>query len=150
MGTPTILNGSNDQAALSRLYLALCSASGLPQPQNRAQEQFVRAWELTGFLASDGFEWAFEQDHTADELAAMLADVGFREGAVFIHRAYSMVPEALLEPSQQHLLVKHLQSNFESFNALLHEYFLVADNLLLPALCEFVRRNRRDFEAVLT
>ena len=108
----------------------------------------MRAWELTGFLASDGFEWVFEQDYSADELAAMLADVGFREGAVFIQRAYSMVPEALLAPGQEHLLFEHLRSNFEPFKALLHEYFRVADNLLLPALGNFVRRYRRDFEAV--
>ena len=149
MGTPAVLNGSNDDAPLSRLYLALCGESGLAHPLNRSQERFVRAWELTGFLASDGFEWVFEQEYGVDELAAMLADVGFQEGAAFIRRAYSMVPEALLPPGQEHLLVEHLRSNFEPFKALLHEYFRVTDNLLLPALGNFVRQNRRDFEAVL-
>ncbi len=142
MGAAAILNGSNDGAALTSLYLAIL------RPQNRSQEQFVRAWELTGFLASDGFEWAFEQDHSAEELAAMLADVGFQEGAVFIRRAYSMVPQELLAAGQDELLFAHLRSNFEPFNALLHEYFRVTDNLLWPALGNFVRQNRRDFEDV--
>jgi hypothetical protein len=41
MGNAGILNGSNDEAALSSLYGAL------GQPQNRSQELFVRAWELS-------------------------------------------------------------------------------------------------------
>ena len=138
-----MLNGSDDYAALSSLYGAL------GQPQNRSQEQFVRAWELTGFLASDGFEWLFEQDYSVEELAAMLANVGFEEGATFIRRAYSMVPEKLLEEGQEKLLVEHLRANFEPLDALLHEYFRVTDNLLLPAFGNFVRRNRQDFESVL-
>jgi len=149
MGTPAILSGSNDEAALSRLYLALCSENGLAHPQNRSQEQFVRAWELTGFLASDGFEWVFEQNYSADQLAAMLADVGFHEGAAFIRRAYSMVPEGLLAPGQQAPLFEHLRANFEPLKTLLYEYFRVADNHLLAALGDFVRQNRPDFEAVL-
>lgn len=35
-------------------------------------------WEITGFIASDGFEWVFEQVNLPDELAAMLAEVGLR------------------------------------------------------------------------
>jgi len=143
IGARAILDGSNDEAALSSLY------SALVQPQNRSQEEFVRAWELSGFLASDGFEWAFEQDYRADELAAMLTNVGFDEGAAFIRRAYSMVPEPLLSPGQEDLLFEHVRSNFEPFKALLHEHLRVADNLLLPALGNFVRQNRPDFEGVL-
>jgi hypothetical protein len=151
MGTLAILKGSNDdEAVLSRLYLALRGETGLAAPQNRSQEQFVRAWELTGFLASDGFEWAFQQDYSADELAAMLADVGFGEGAAFIRRAYSMLPDAFLSPGQEHLLYEYVRSQFEPFKALLHEYLSVADNLLLPALGNFVRDHRADFEGVLT
>src|SRR5262249_6819877 len=143
MGTPGILNGSNDEAALTSLYLAL------GQPQNRSQELFVRAWELARFLAGDGFEWMFDQEYSGEELAAMLANVGFQEGAAFIRRAYSMVPETLLEAGQEELLFKHVRANFEPFKALLQEYFRVADNLLMPALGDFVRRNQQDFESVL-
>ena len=150
MGTLATLDGSNDEAVLSRLYLALRGETGLADPQNRSQEQFVRAWELTGFLASDGFEWAFQQIYSADELAAMLADVGFGEGAALVRRAYSMVPDALFLPGQEHLLIKHVRSQFEPLKALLHEYLSVADNLLLPALAKFVREHRADFEGVLT
>ena len=146
---PAILDGSNDEAVLSRVYLAIRGDTGLADPQNRSQEQFVRAWELTGFLASDGFEWAFQQGYSADELAAMLADVGFGEGAAFVRRAYSMVPEALLVPGQERLLFEHVRSQFEPFKALLHEYLRVADDRLLPALGNFVRQNRTDFEGVL-
>ena len=143
MGTRGILNGSNDYEALSSLYGAL------GEPQNRSQELFVRVWELTGFLASDGFEWLFEQSYGVDELAAMVANVGFQEGATFIRRAYSMVPEALLEVGQETLLFEHLRSNFEPFKALLHEYLRIADDLLLPALGGFVRQNQQDFEGSL-
>src|SRR5262245_2659197 len=150
MGTLAILSGSNDEAALSRLYLALRGDTGLAEPQNRSQEQFVRAWELTGFLASDGFEWAFQQRYSADELAAMLADVGFGEGAAFVRRAYSMVPEALLSPGREDQLFDHVRSQFELFDALLSEYLRVADGSLLPALGNFVREHRTDFEGALT
>ena len=150
MGTLAILNGSNDEAVLSRLYLALRGETGLAAPQNRSQEQFVRAWELTGFLASDGFEWAFQQNYSVDELAAMLADVGFGEGAAFVRRAYSMVPGAWLSPGNEDLLFEHVRSQSEPFNALLHEYLRVAEDLLLPALGKFVRDHRADFEGVLT
>jgi hypothetical protein len=137
-----ILNGSNDYEALARLYGAL------GQPQNRSQELFVRAWELTGFIASDGFEWVFQQRHGVQELAAMLANVGFEEGAAFIRKAYSMVPETLFAAGREKQLFEHLRSNFGPFDALLDEYLRVADNLLLPALGSFIRQNQQDFEGL--
>jgi hypothetical protein len=109
----------------------------------------VRAWELTGFLASDGFEWLFEQSHGVGKVTAMLANVGFHEGAAFIRRAYSLVPEPLLDAGREKLLFEHLRSSFEPFKALLHEYLRVADHHLLPALGNFVRENQQDFESVL-
>lgn len=79
----------------------------------------------------------------------MLANVGFHEGVAFIRRAYSLVPETLLETGQEKRLFEHVRSNFEPFKALLHEYLGVADHLLLPALGNFVRQNQQDFESVL-
>ena len=70
----------------------------------------------------------------------MLEDVGFHDGAAFIRKACSMVPNALLDAGQEKLLTEHLRANFEPLKALLHEYFVVADDLLLPALGDFVRR----------
>jgi hypothetical protein len=137
-----ILNGSNDYEALANLYGAL------GQPQNRSQEVFARAWELTGFIASDGFEWVFQQRHGVQELAAMLANVGFGEGAAFIRKAYSMVPETLFEAGREKQLFEHLRSNFGPFDALLDEYLHAADNLLLPALGSFIRQNQQDFEGL--
>jgi hypothetical protein len=142
MGTSP-LDGSNDEEALSALYDAI------GEPQNSSQKAFVKAWELTGFLASDGFEWLFEQAAKPDELAAMLAAVGFTDGAVFIRKANALVPATLLAEGQEELLSEHLRSHFEPFKALLHEYLGVADTLLTPALGDFVRRHRQDFESVL-
>jgi hypothetical protein len=117
MRTRDILSGSSDYAALSSLY----DASS--QPQNRSQELYVRAWELAGFVSSEGFEWLFAQDYGVEELAAILANVGFQEGAAFIGRAYSMVPETLLEAGQEKRLFEYLRSDFEPFKALLDEYW---------------------------
>jgi hypothetical protein len=141
-----VLEGSNDVVALAGVYDAVRKA----QPANRSQELFVRAWELTGFIASDGFEWLFEQRSHPDELAAILTGIGFPEGAAFIGRAASMLPKELLEPDQEEARFDVLESSFESFKALLHEYLSVANELLLPALGSFVRRNRGEFEATLS
>jgi hypothetical protein len=142
MGT-TPLDGLNDEKALSDLYDAI------GEPQNPSQEKFVKAWELTGFLASDGFEWLFEQASAPDGLAAILAAVGFTEGAAFVRKAFEKVPATLLAAGQEELLSEHLESQFEPFKALLHEYLGVADVRLVPALGDFVRRNRQHFDSVL-
>lgn len=141
MGT-TPLDDLNDEKALSDLFDAI------GEPQNPSQERFVKAWELTGFLAGDGFEWLFEQASGPDGLAAILEAVGFAEGAAFVRKAYEMVPAELLAAGQEERLSEHLRAQFEPFKALLHEYLGVADQRLAPALGDFVRRNRLDFETV--
>ena len=52
----------------------------------------------------------------------MLEDVGFHDGAAFIRKACSMVPNALLDAGQEKLLTEHLRANFEPLKALLHGY----------------------------
>jgi hypothetical protein len=138
-----ILEGSNDEELLYRLY------TSVGQPSNRSQELFARAWEVTDFIASDGFEWVFEQAYPPDRLAAMLADIGFQDGAAFIRRAESMVPAGLRAPGQEEQLFEYLRSRFDQLKELFHEYLGVAGGTLLPAFGEFVRANRQDFEALL-
>ncbi len=51
-----ILNGSNDDDLLYQLY------TRIERARSPAQALFVDAWELSTFIASDGFEILFEQE----------------------------------------------------------------------------------------
>lgn len=63
-----ILAGSNDHRLLDQLYMRIEGA------RNPAQRLFVDAWELSTFIASDGFEVLFEQERSLDEFAQVFVD----------------------------------------------------------------------------
>ncbi len=62
---------SDEESRLERLYRAV------GRPANPSQTAFVRAWEMCGFIAGDGFEWLFDQDRSPEELVAVFESVGF-------------------------------------------------------------------------
>jgi hypothetical protein len=141
--TGEILRGSSDEQLLAELYRRISP------PANETQRLYGFVWEVTGYIASDGFEWLFEQQVPLDDFAARFAEIGFPEGSDFVQRAAALVPAPLLEAGDLVALFKHIRSQFEPFKALLQEYLAVADRRLLPALGDFVRRNRQDFAGLL-
>ncbi len=73
-----LLAGSNDEELLSLLY------SEIGRAANPAQDLFVLVWEASGFIASSGFEWLFEQELSLDQFARMFVEVGFPEARPYL------------------------------------------------------------------
>jgi hypothetical protein len=132
---------ADDESRLETLYRAI-----IGQAANPSQTAFVRAWEMCGFIAGDGFEWLFDQDLSPEELIAVFESVGFRDGGTFVRRAFGMVPSMLLGPSQADARRRHLESQFAPLRELLYEYLDAALPRFVPALTAFVQRHRADFE----
>jgi len=84
-----ILTGANDERLLHELFMRI------ERPRNPAQSLFVQAWELSGFIASDGFENLFEQDRSLDEFAQLLTDIGFPEVLPIFQKVTALVPHAM-------------------------------------------------------
>lgn len=139
-----ILAGSDDELLLQELYLRI------NLPCNPAQALFVDAWELTTFIASDGFEILFEQDRTLDDFGQVLADIGFREALPIFQKVEAVVPDALLANGYNDALRDHLSDNFDLLKELLYEYLDLANGRLLLAFGEFVRGHKGEFEIALS
>src|SRR5688572_23557658 len=134
-----ILTGSNDERLLHELY------TRIERPCNPAQTLFVEAWELSEFIASDGFEILFEQDRSLDKFAQMLADIGFPEALPIFQKVKAVVPDAMLSKEYNPALRDHLLANFDRLKELLDEYLDVSERRLLPAFGEYVRTHKEDF-----
>lgn len=134
-----ILNGSNDEDALYELYKRIEPA------RNRSQALFVEAWELSGFIASDGFEFLFEQDRSIDEFAQLFADIGLPQVLPVFQSVKAVVPDHMLAVEYNSALRDHLTRNFDRLKELLYEYFDIANSQLLAAFGQFVRDHRQDF-----
>ena len=139
-----ILTGSDDEALLYELY------TRIEPPCNPAQALFVDAWELSGFIASDGFEFLFEQERSLDEFAQVLVDIGLPEALPIFQKVKAVVPDAMLAKAYDAGLRDHLTNNFDRLKELLYEYLDVADGRLLPAFGEFIRKHKESFADQLT
>ena len=134
-----ILAGSNDEGLLYALY------SHIESPRNPVQARFVDAWELSEFVASDGFEILFEQDRSIDEFTQLFAEVGFLEALPIFENVKAVVPSEMLAGAHHPELRDHLTRNFDRLNELLHEYFDIADARLLAAFGQYVRDHQEHF-----
>ncbi len=139
-GNPAdILTGSNHEELLYELY------DRIESPSNAEQALFVDAWELTGFIASSGFEFLFEQDRSLDEFAQVLDDVGFPDARSVFEKVKAVVPDAMLANAYDAGLREHLTKNFDRLKALLYEYLDVSNARLLPAFGDYVRTHKEAF-----
>ncbi|WP_372724729.1 hypothetical protein [Novipirellula sp.] len=139
-----ILAGSDDEALLHELY------TRIETPCNPAQALFVDAWELSGFIASDGFEFLFEQERSLDEFAQVLLDIGFPEAKPVFEKVKAVVPDSMLAKEYDAGLRDHLTNNFDRLKALLYEYLELSDTRLLPTFGDFIRKNKESFADQLT
>lgn len=140
----TILAGSNDELLLHELY------SRIRHARNPAQAAFVDAWEISSFVASDGFETLFEQDRSIEEFAQALAAIGVPQLVPTFRKVAAMVPEGLRKKGREVALREHLDRNFENLKELFNEYIDISGAFLLPALGHYVREHRDDFADVLS
>ena len=138
-GLAGILTGANDEDLLYDLYVRIES------PSNPSQLLFVDAWELTGFIAGDGFEFLFEQDRSLDEFAQVLVEIGFSEAYPIFMKVKGLVPDAMLTKEYDSELREHLANNFDILRELLSEYLDLANAHLLSAFGSFIRDQRGDF-----
>lgn len=134
-----ILAGSDDEALLHELYTRIES------PCCPTQTLFVDAWELSGFIASDGFEFLFEQERSLGEFAQVLVDIGFPEALPIFEKVKSVVPDAMLVNEYDVGIRDHLADNFQRLKELRYEYYDVAAARLLPAFGDFIRKHRESF-----
>ncbi len=139
-----ILSGSNDERLLHELY------TRIERPCNPSQALFVEAWELSGFIAGDGFENLFEQDRSLDEFAQILADIGFPEALPIFQEVKAVVPDTMLAKEYDTALRDHLLANCDRLKELLYEYFEVSERRLLPAFGDYIRTHKEDFADQLT
>ena len=134
-----ILTGSNDDDLLYELYRRI------ERPRNPAQAVFVDAWQLSEFIASDGFEILFEQERSIDEFAELFANIGFTEALPVFQRVKAVVPNTMLSKNFDVALGDHLRANCERLKELLYEYFDVSNAHLMPAFAGFVRKHHEEF-----
>ncbi len=139
-----IVTGSNDEDLLYQLY------TRIERAHSPAQSLFVDAWELSSFIASDGFEILFEQERSLDEFAQVFVDIGFPEALPIFQKAKAVVPDAMLTREYDSELREHLASNFDRLKELLYEYFDISNAHLMPALGDFVRKHKGEFVEHLT
>jgi hypothetical protein len=139
-----ILTGSNDEGLLYCLY------SRIERARNPAQALFVDAWELSEFIASDGFEFLFEQQRSLDEFTQVFVDIGFPEAASIFQKVKAVVPDAMLKREYDSELREHLTRSFDRLKELFYEYLDASNAHLMPALGEFVRKHKDEFAAELT
>lgn len=139
-----ILTGSDDEDLLHELY------TRIEPPCNSAQGLFVDAWELSGFIASDGFEFLFDQERSLAELAQVLVDIGLPEALPIFEKVKVVVPDSILAKDYEDGLRDHLTDNFDRLKELLYEYLDVSDARLLPAFGEFIRKHKESFADHLT
>jgi hypothetical protein len=139
-----ILSGSNDEDLLHQVY------TRIQPPRNPVQKLFVNAWELSEFVASDGFEILFEQDRSIDEFSKLFADIGFPEALPIFAKVKAVVPDDMLAGECDSALHDHLANNFDRLKELLHEYLDIANARLLPAFGQYVRDHKEDFADQLT
>jgi hypothetical protein len=134
-----ILSGSNDEEAVYNLYRSIKT------PRNRVQALFVDAWELSEFIASDGFEVLFEQDRSIDEFAQLFADIGFPQVLPVFQRLKAVVPNHMPTEEYSPALCDHLTNNFDQLKELLYDYLDIADSQLLAAFGQYIRDHKEDF-----
>jgi hypothetical protein len=135
----TILSGDDDELAFDQLRQLISV------PSNPAESTFATFWDVTDFIASDGFEWLFEQPITCEELQDVFTAIGFMQGVPYLRRAYDMVPKHLLGPDGTDERTTYLIDHFDAFNNLLHEYLSIADSKLLATVGNYVRNNASQF-----
>lgn len=134
-----ILDGSNDELLLEKLYCRI------QHNCNSAQARFAEAWELTDFIASDGFEILFEQGRPVDDYAKLLITIGFPQAAPIFEKLNDIVPTHLYLEAYTTETREHLTKNFERLKELLHEYFDVTETGLLDSFGKYIRDHREDF-----
>ena len=126
----SILNGSNEETVLDELR------ESIQDPRNADELSFVTCWDVTGFLASDGFEWLSQQAVSAEELASDFERVGLPEMRGYLDRA------AQIERGTNGVTDRH-----EQLRELLDEYLETFEPRLLSAFGDFVRRHEQSFRS---
>jgi hypothetical protein len=114
-----------------------------------AQAAFVDAWEISTFIASDGFEILFEQQRQFEGIAQALVDIGLPQVLPVFQKVKAVVPDNLLEEGNETALRGHLHSNFDVLKDLLYECLDVSKPYLLPAFGQYVRDHQQDFADVI-
>lgn len=133
-----ILDGSNDDEALFSAYSHIGAS---PTPE---EALFAEAWELSNFIAANGFEILFGQHRTIMGFADLFKAIGFDDARPVFQKVSELVPDALLEYDNQNALQEHLQANFSQLQALFYEYLDCSDPLM-TAFGNFVRTHRDRF-----
>jgi hypothetical protein len=134
-----ILAGSNDYDDLQAVYY------GVEHTENDAERQFKDFWEITGFIASDGFEWLFEQSWSFDDFVSLFIEMDFTEALPVLQKVRALVPDALRTPGREEEMHNRIKANFEPLKGLLYEYFALADEHLNPRIAQFIRNHGADF-----
>lgn len=134
-----IVAGSNDYDDLQALYY------GVEYPENDAEKRFKDFWEITGFIASDGFEWLFEQSWSFDDFLSIFNEIGFTEALPILEKVRMLIPDAIRTPDRGDEMKTRIRASFQPLEQLLNEYFDVADEHLNSKFAQFIRSHQRDF-----
>lgn len=137
-----ILSGSNDELAIQHIY------DQIEYPQTLPQKRLVEAWELSGFIASSGFEILFEQEPSIDDFAKTFEDIGFLDISSIFQKVKAVVPDELIVKGSGSEVTDHLTKNFDLLKALFYEYLDVTAVSLLPAFGDFIREHEQDFASI--
>jgi hypothetical protein len=138
-----ILAGSNDEDLLYELY------SCIREPANPEQALFWEAWEVSDFIANDGFEKLFEEEVPMAESAQLFVDIGFLEGMPIFQKVIDVVPGNLTSEGYTSAVAEHLRNNSDRLKELLNEY-LDASEALLSAFGQYVRDHKEQFSSLMT
>lgn len=113
-----ILAGSNDYDDLQVVYYEV------EHPENETEQRFKDLWEITGFIASDGFEWLFEQSWSFDDFVSIFTEIGFTEALPILEKVRELIPDGIRTPDREEEMYNRIRASFEPLKQLLHAYIL--------------------------